>query len=55
MKSRLALWGQTGMIRLCHRGKIKARRFAANGAEQRSKRDLRELKREQTVIGRQCA
>jgi hypothetical protein len=44
MKSRLALWGQTGMIRLYHRGKTNASAFAANGGQRASKGHLRELK-----------
>jgi hypothetical protein len=36
MKSRLALWGQTGMISLYHRGNLKSSRKAASGVQQRS-------------------
>jgi hypothetical protein len=36
MKSRLALWGQTGMFSLYHRGNLKSSRKAASGVQQRS-------------------
>jgi hypothetical protein len=43
MKSRLALWGQTGMIQLYHRVNWSASNFAANGVRRRSEGHLREL------------
>jgi hypothetical protein len=46
MKSRLALWGQTGMFSLYHRGNSKSSRKAANGDLRPSKGHQRQLKRE---------
>jgi hypothetical protein len=46
MKSRLALWGQTGMFSLYHRGNLKSSLKAANGDLRPSKRHQRQLKRE---------
>ncbi|MGB9408051.1 MAG: hypothetical protein WCA89_10985 [Terracidiphilus sp.] len=46
MKSRLALWGQTGMFHLYHSGNLNASGKAANGISLRPKGHLWELKRE---------